>query len=85
MLQTLLQTEDQQHESDCDDEGDGFRPFQDDFGGGHGDVFQVAVVGHVDCDGPVLFLDELFDVGDTVGDHVVEHEGVETCDAFLGC
>lgn len=47
-------------------------------------MFQVAVVGHVDRDGPVFFFDELLNIRDAVGDDVVEHEGVETRDALLG-
>lgn len=83
MLQTLLQAKHQQHKRYCYDECDGFRPLQHDFRGGHGYMLQIAVVCHVDGDRPVFLLDQFLDVGNAVGDDVVEHQRVEACDAFL--
>jgi hypothetical protein len=83
VLQALFQSEQQQHEDDGDDEGDGLGPLEHDLGGRHGQVAHVGRLGDVDPRRPVLLLDQLLQVGDAVGDHVVEHDVVERGDAVV--
>lgn len=83
MLQALLQAEDEQHKGDGDDEGYGFGPLEDDLGCWHCHVLDVAVLGHVYGYRPIFFLDQFFDVGDTVRDDVVEHQRIQSCYLLL--
>jgi hypothetical protein len=84
VLQPLFQAEQQQHEDDRDNKGDCLGPLEHDLGGRHGQVAHVGRLREVDPRRPVLFLDQLFQVGDAVGDHVVEHDVVECGHAMVG-
>lgn len=83
VLQALFQAEQQQHENNGNDKGDGLGPLEHDLGCGHGQVAHVGRLRDIDPRRPVLLLDQLFQVGDAVGDHVVEHDVVERGDAVV--
>lgn len=83
MLQSLIQAEKQQHEDDGDDEGYCLGPLEHDLGCRHGQVAHVWRLCDVDPRRPVLFLNQLLQVGDAVGNHVVEHDIVQGSDAVV--
>lgn len=47
-------------------------------------MFQVTVMGHVHCNRPIFFFYKFFNIGNTVSDDVVKHQGIETGDSLLG-
>lgn len=83
MIETLLQSEHEQHESQCDDECHRLGPLEHDLSGRHREMLNFGSLGQGDVRRPVLLLDQLFDVTHAVGYHIIEHERVQAGQPLL--